>query len=338
MTADEFIEAIFEGRTDFSGVNFKGGELNGLDGSGVNFTNADFSGADLSSANLSGCNLENANLSGADLSEANLENANLSGANLTGANFYLTNLTGTGFEHLRLDKKPLTRELKREITHTAYLETIRSMAEGHGRHRKLLGGRGEFADIKIKMEPYSEGFPFTHVIDADRQVVLKNIAPATAIKPSFMEGVVAGFKASKGSLIGSPLTRIQITVVDGQMHEADSSDNAFMEAAKLAIPDALAKARAVLTEPVYLLTVVIGEDKMGDGMTLISKHEGRYQSMESEDGYQFINCTIPYRKLADFEAGLKNLMEGEAHYSAQFDYYDEMPRPAQNALVEQHKQ
>lgn len=333
------MEEYFEqGDSAFIGRDLSGSDLSGVDVEGIDLTDANLSNAYLTSARLSNVNFTNANLSNANFTNADLSGANLTGANLSGAIFMKTNLDGTGFEHLR--QEPPKKELKRDITHTAYLETARRSADGHGRHKVQSGGNGQFADIKIKFEPISSGDTAgaTEVIDAAKTVVYVNKVGTSVINSSLMSGVPTGIKEAKGILIGAPLTNVRITALDGQKHDVDSSKEAFKTAILLALNDAMAKASMLILEPVYELSIETTEETLGDVMSALTHNLGSPQGMKSgEDGIQIVQATLPYRKFASFEEEVKNVTGEDARFSAQFDHYEEMPRRDMDALIAEHQ-
>ena len=254
MTREEFWE-IYSNGDPLSGLNLSGIDLSreslrDMDLTGANLSNANFTNADLSNAILT-----NANLTGAVFTNANLSNAILTNANLTGAVFVLTKLDGTGFEHLRQEKQ---LDLKREITHTGYLETAKKRADGIVKYYQM----GQLADIHITFEPISAGTPAAgvQVIDANRNVVFVNNVSQKVIEPKYMEAVLEVIKEAKGILIGAPLTNIQITVIDGAMSDTASSKEAFRKATLMALDYATQKASMYILEPVYNLTILATEN------------------------------------------------------------------------------
>lgn len=338
MTVDEFIEALTNGESfvgyDFSGSNLSGAPMEDIDLTGANLSNTNLTNTDLSNANLTNVNLSNANLT-----KANLSNANLTNAKLTGAVFILTNLEGTGFEHLR-QQPQMQLDLKQEITHATYLETVVSSAQGHGNFRQHTEKSMQFAEIEIKIEPIASGATTgaTQVIDAARNVVYVNNIAENIVKSSFMEGVSDGIKEAKGILLGAPLTNVQITAVSGRMHEVSSSKEAFKNATLLALNNAMAKATMKILEPVYNLTIVATSKNIGNIVTAISNNQGIIQDVDSEaDEYQLLKATMPYRTFKSFEAEVKNATGEDARFSAKFSHYEEMPRPDRDALIKQHK-
>jgi elongation factor G len=328
MTVDEFIEALTNGES-FVGYDFSGSNLSG----------APMEDIDLTGANLSNTNLTNTDLSNANLTKANLSNTNLTNAKLTGAVFILTNLEGTGFEHLR-QQPQMQLDLKQEITHATYLETVVSSAQGHGNFRQHTEKSMQFAEIEIKIEPIASGATTgaTQVIDAARNVVYVNNIAENIVKSSFMEGVSDGIKEAKGILLGAPLTNVQITAVSGRMHEVSSSKEAFKNATLLALNNAMAKATMKILEPVYNLTIVATSKNIGNIVTAISNNQGIIQDVDSEaDEYQLLKATMPYRTFKSFEAEVKIATGEDARFSAKVSHYEEMPRPDRDALIKQHK-
>jgi elongation factor G len=189
-------------------------------------------------------------------------------------------LHGTGSAHLDVIVAKLARKFEAQVVlaqpKIPYRETIASSVRVQGRHKKQTGGRGQFGDVWIRMEPLPRdaGFEFVNEIKGGR--IPTNYIPAVE------KGVAAQLK--KGSLTGSPVVDVQVTLDDGSYHDVDSSDQAFHTAGTIAIRNALAEARPTLLEPVMDIEITCPEEIMGDVMSDMSGRRGRIQGTESIGG------------------------------------------------------
>lgn len=317
---------------DLSGIDLSGEVLSDIDMTGTNLSNANLTGTDFSNTNFTDANLSNANFT-----NANLSNANLTGANLSGAIFIKTSLDGTGFEHLRQERQ---FDLKRDITHTAYLEAPTTKAHGEATFQETMGGTGKYAMLKINIEPLQNAGSSGggQVVDAARNVVFVNNVPENVIKAEYMEGVPLGIQAAKGILIGAPLTNVRITAIGGQMHETDSNKEAFTAVTQLALKQAMERAGMRILEPVYNLAIMVTGETTGDVVRAITHNGGRTEGMADNDEHQTIQAALPYRTFGSFEAEVKSVTGEDALFSAQFHGYEEMPHAAMAALIAQHRQ
>ncbi len=157
-----------------------------------------------------------------------------------------------------------------------YRETINEPADGHGRHKKQTGGRGQFADCKIMIEPLPRGAEL-RVQGRD----LRRLDPAQ-LPAGGREGHPGG--APRGYLAGYPVVDFRVRLLDGQYHDVDSSELAFKIAGSLAFKDAMAKARPTILEPVMKVEIITTEEFMGDIMSDLSQRRGRPQGMDARNG------------------------------------------------------
>lgn len=328
-------------KVDFSGANLTNANLSDakLDNAslyGANLTNANLSGARLDNVNLCGTNLTNANLCGAKMRKANLSGANFTKANLSDAEMESTNIEGAKFDEANLSNTIYELKfLKSEVTttHTRFLEKIGKDSDGHGRHKQNTGGKGEFADLKIKIAPYTAGMGVpagltirstkTQALPWGGTLVLNNCVAENVVKEAFINDAFNGFLEAMqaGKLKGAPVHSMQVNVVGGQMHDIDSHGADFKVAAKLAFGDAYDKCSPSLLEPIYLLEIKIPEKMMSDVMSFISKHGGRQQGVDVYSSFNIIRAELPFRQLATFAT----FMNGKGTFRGQFANYNDVP-------------
>ncbi len=194
-----------------------------------------------------------------------------------------------------------------------YRETIQRPAEGHGRHKKQTGGRGQFADCKIAIEPLPRGEDFTFVDQIFGGAIPQNFRPA--VEKGIQEARRRGF------LAGYPVVDFKVRLLDGQYHDVDSSELAFKIAGSLAFKEAMAKASPVLLEPVMKVEITTTDDFMGEIMGDLSHRRGRPQGMESKNGSQVIRATVPMAEMLDYARVLGAMTQGRSSYHMEFSHY-----------------
>jgi elongation factor G len=198
-----------------------------------------------------------------------------------------------------------------------YQETIRRSAKAHGRHKKQSGGRGQFGDCHIEIEPSEAGAGFEFI---DR-------IKGGAIPRSFIPAVEKGAREAleHGVLAGYPVKDVRVTLFDGSFHTVDSSELAFKLAAALAMKQALELADPVLLEPVMLVTLSVPEDTVGDVIGDLNSRRGRPQGMEPVGTMTAIKAELPMAELLGYAPDLRSLTGGQGDYTMEFLRYEEVP-------------
>ncbi|NJL29472.1 MAG: elongation factor G [Thermoanaerobaculia bacterium] len=238
-------------------------------------------------------------------------------------------LSGSGQLHVEIAVAKLKSRSKVElILHppkVPYRETIRKAADGHGRHKKQTGGRGQFADCKIKIEPLTNGEDFEFIDAIFGGSIPQNFRPA--VEKGIQEARMRGF------LAGYPMGGFAVRLLDGQYHDVDSSEMAFKIAGSLAYKDAMAKAAATLLEPVMAVEVTTTDEFMGDIMGDLSQRRGRPQGMESLNNQQVIKATVPMAEMLDYAPALRSITQGRSSFTMEFSHYEEVPRQLQAKII-----
>jgi elongation factor G len=199
-----------------------------------------------------------------------------------------------------------------------YRETIRGKADVQGRHKKQTGGRGQFGDVWLKVEPRSRGAGFEFVDD-----VVGGVVPGKFI-PAVEKGVVETL--GMGVLAGYPVVDVRVTIHDGSYHAVDSSDMAFKIAGSMAVKKAILEAKPVLLEPIMEIAVTTPEDYMGDIMGDLSSRRGKILGMESNGSHQVVRAHVPLGELYRYATQLRSLTQGRGSYARAFSHYEEMPK------------
>ncbi len=198
-----------------------------------------------------------------------------------------------------------------------YQETIRSGAKAHGRHKKQSGGRGQFGDCHIEIEPLEPGAGFEFV---DR-------IKGGAIPGSFIPAVEKGVREAMdhGVLAGYPVKDVRVTLFDGSFHTVDSSELAFKLAGSQAMKQALEQANPVLLEPIMLVTISVPEDTVGDVIGDLNSRRGRPQGMEPNGAVTEIKAELPMAELLSYAPDLRSITGGQGDYTMEFLRYEEVP-------------
>lgn len=238
-------------------------------------------------------------------------------------------LSGTGQRHIEIAVAKLKRRYNVEVVlhppKVPYRETILKPADGHGRHKKQSGGRGQFADCKIKIEPLGRGEDFSFADEIFGGSIPQNYRPA--VEKGIQDARRRGF------LAGYPVVDFKVRLLDGQYHDVDSSEMAFKIAGSLAFKDAMAKASPTILEPVMKVDITTSEEFTGDIMGDLSHRRGRPQGMDSVNGSQIIRATVPMSEMLEYARVLRELTQGRSTFHMEFSHYEEVPRPVQEKLI-----
>jgi elongation factor G len=232
-----------------------------------------------------------------------------------------TLISGMGELHLEIIVDRLLREFKVEANvgkpEVAYRETIRKKAEAQGRFVRQTGGRGQYGDVYLEVEPSEPGQGF----------VFENKVVGGKVPREFIPAVEKGVKEAMttGVLAGYPMVDIKVALTDGSYHEVDSSEMAFKIAGSMGFKEAVRKAKPVLLEPVMEVEVVVPEEYMGPVVGDLTSRRGRIISMESRAGAQVIRAHVPLGQMFGYATDLRSMSQGRATYTMQFSRYEEVP-------------
>jgi elongation factor G len=209
-----------------------------------------------------------------------------------------------------------------------YRETIRSSATARGRHKKQSGGRGQFGDCHIEIEPLpdsAEGFEFVNAIKGG------------VIPSSFIPAVEKGVREAmdSGVLAGYPVKGVRVRLFDGQYHTVDSSEIAFKLAGIQAMKQALEQADPVLLEPIMLVTLSVPEAYVGDVIGDLNSRRGRPQGMEPTGAMTEIKAEVPMAEMLTYAPDLRSITGGQGDYTLEFLRYEEIPGHLAQKVVEQ---
>ena len=242
-----------------------------------------------------------------------------------------TIIAGMGELHLEIIVDRLLREFKVEANvgrpQVSYKETVRKAATVDTRYVRQSGGKGQFAHVKMIVEPNEPGKGYEFVSEITGGAIPKEFIPCIdqGIQGAMMSGVLAGYQ----------VVDVKCTVVDGSFHEVDSSELAFKICGSMAFKEACAKADPVLLEPIMKVVVTAPEEYMGDVMGDLNSRRGMIQGSEIHNGAAQITANVPLSSMFGYATDLRSKTQGRANYSMEPSHYVELPRNLQEEIVGQ---
>lgn len=240
-----------------------------------------------------------------------------------------------------------------------YRETITKAARADYRHKKQSGGAGQFGEVHLVIEPYSDGMPDPVVYKFGGQEIRVNIkgkeeiplewggklvfinsVVGGAIDARFMPAILKGImsRMEQGPLTGSYARDVRVVVYDGKMHPVDSNELSFMLAGRNAFSQAFKDAAPKILEPIYDVEVFVPADKMGDVMSDLQGRRGLIVGMSSENGYEKLQAKVPLKEMSNYSTSLSSLTGGRASFIMKFASYELVPSDLQKKLIEEHEQ
>jgi elongation factor G len=231
--------------------------------------------------------------------------------------------------HLEVVIDRLRREFKVEANvgapQVAYRESITKKVEVQGKFVRQSGGRGQYGDCWLRIEPQEPGKGFEFVDEIKGGVIPREYIPAV--------GKGAEEAAQSGVLAGFPLVDVKVTCYDGSYHDVDSSEMAFKIAGSIGFKEGAAKAGPVLLEPMMAVEVVVPEEYMGEVIGDINSRRGKVMSMDSRGGAQIINAHVPLSSMFGYATDLRSATQGRATYTMVFDHYEQVPKAISEEII-----
>ena len=240
-----------------------------------------------------------------------------------------TILSGMGELHLEIIVERMKREFGVEANvgkpQVAYRETIRKPAEAQGRFIRQSGGRGQYGDVWLKVEPLQAGSGFEFV----------NAIVGGAVPREYINPVERGVKEALegGMLAGFPMEDVKVTLFDGSYHDVDSSEMAFKIAGSLGVKAAIGKAKPVLLEPVMAVEVVVAEHYMGDVIGDLNSRRGRIEGMQLRGSSQIIRSSVPLAQMFGYATDLRSRTQGRGSFTMHFGRYEEVPAAIAEEII-----
>ena len=240
-----------------------------------------------------------------------------------------TIIAGMGELHLEIIVDRLLREFKVEANvgkpQVSYKETVRKAATVDTRYARQTGGKGQFAHVKLMIEPNEPGKGYEFVNKVTGGAIPKEFIPCIdqGIQGAMLSGILAGYQ----------VVDVKATVLDGSFHEVDSSEMAFKICGSMAFKEACQKASPTLLEPIMKVVVTAPEDYMGDVMGDINARRGQIMGSDIRNGAAIIDCRVPLSTMFGYATDLRSKTQGRATYSMEPSHFVELPKNLQESLV-----
>jgi elongation factor G len=273
-----------------------------------------------------------------------------------------TIVSGQGEFHLKTLKWRIENNDKIEIEfiepRIPYRETITKAARADYRHKKQSGGAGQFGEVHLIVEPYSEGMPMPDIyrfngqeykvqardvqeIDLDwgGKLVFVNSIVGGAIDARFLPAILKGImgRMEQGPLTGSYARDVRVIVYDGKMHPVDSNEISFMLAGRNAFSTAFKNAGPKILEPIYDVTVSVPSEYLGDVMSDLQGRRALIMGMESEKGFEKLKAKVPLKEMSSYSTTLSSLTGGRASFTMKFASYELVPSDVQEKLLKEYE-
>ncbi len=240
-----------------------------------------------------------------------------------------TIIAGMGELHLEIIVDRLLREFRVEANvgkpQVSYRETITATAEDDCRYSRQNGGRGQFAHVKLKIEPNEPGAGYSFEDCTKGGVIPKEYMPAidAGVKGSMLSGVLAGYN----------VVDVKVSVIDGSFHEVDSSEMAFKICGSMAFRNAMKKASPILTEPIMKVVVTVPDDYLGDVIGDMNSRRGQIKEILPDNGSQQITADIPLSTMFGYSTDLRSKTQGRGSYSMEPSHYAIVPKSVLESLI-----
>ncbi|MDI6689465.1 MAG: elongation factor G [Actinomycetota bacterium] len=244
-----------------------------------------------------------------------------------------TIVSGVGDMHLEVTIDHLRRKFGVEATLSTpkipYKETVLASARAQGKYKRQTGGRGQYGDAWIEVEPLPRGAGYEFVDKIVGGAIPKQYIPAVekGLKEALEGGVLAGY----------PVIDVKVTVYDGSFHPVDSSDMAFKIAGSMALKKAVLGANPILLEPIMKVEVIVSEEYMGDVIGDLSGKRGKILGMEPRGRNQVIKALVPLAEIAKYATQLRSITHGRGTYGMEFSHYEQVPGDIAQKIIEEAK-
>ena len=242
-------------------------------------------------------------------------------------------ISGMGQVHVEVAIEKLKRKFGAEVVlkepKVPYREAIKKSVDQHYRHKKQSGGRGQFADVHIRLEPRKRGEGYLFIDKVVGGVVPRQYIPAVdkGIQETMHKGTLAGF----------PVQDFSVTLYDGSHHSVDSSEMAFKIAGSMAFKKACEAASPVLLEPVMEMTITIPDECVGDVIGDMNSRRGKVLGMEPQAGSQVVKAQVPMSEVLKYAPELRSMTSDRGLFTMEFSHYEEVPSHMMAKLLEQFK-
>ncbi|MCL2458977.1 MAG: elongation factor G [Desulfobulbus sp.] len=245
-----------------------------------------------------------------------------------------TLISGVGQVHLEVVGEKIKRkfgvEMELRPPRIPYRETLKGKVTVQGKHKKQSGGRGQFGDCTIEMEPLPRGEHFQFLDKIVGGVIPQQYRPA--VEKGILEAM------DRGVIAGYPFVDLKVSLIDGSYHTVDSSEMAFKVAGSLAFKKGVVQANPVLLEPIMEVEVRVPKDFVGDVMGDLNSRRGRVLGMDSTDKYEVINAHVPQAEILLYALDLTSMTGGRGTFLTKFSHYEEVPAQIAEKIIAGYKE
>ena len=242
-------------------------------------------------------------------------------------------LSGMGQQHVEIIVEKLKRKYGAEVVlkvpKVPYKETIRASASAQGKLKKQSGGRGQYGDTWLKIEPLPHGKGFEFVDEVVGGAIPRNYIPA--VEKGVREAMAGGF------LVGYPMVDIRVRLYDGSYHDVDSSDMAFKIAGSLGFKNAVEKVKPVILEPIMTMEITVPDECMGDVIGDLNSRRGKVLGMETTGHNEVIKARVPMSEVLKYAPDLRSLTSGRGEFQLEFSHYEEIPPHLAERVIKEAK-
>ncbi len=246
---------------------------------------------------------------------------------------YETLISGVGQVHLEVIGEKIKRkfgvEMELRPPRVPYRETLKGKVTVQGRHKKQSGGRGQFGDCTIEMEPLPRGEHFQFV-----DKIVGGVIPQQ-YRPAVEKGIIEAME--RGVIAGYPFVDLKVSLIDGSYHTVDSSEMAFKVAGSLAFKKGVVQANPILLEPIMEVEVRVPKDFVGDVMGDLNSRRGRVLGMDSAARYEIINAHVPQSEILLYSLDLTSMTGGRGAFTVKFSHYEEVPAMIAEKIIAEYK-
>ncbi len=240
-------------------------------------------------------------------------------------------LSGMGQQHIEVTVERLKTkfgvEVDMAVPKVPYKETIKGKTSLQSRYKKQTGGRGQFGDVWLEIEPLPRGGDFEFVDKIVGGAVPRQYIPAVekGVREAMLEGVQAGY----------PVTDVRVTLYDGSFHSVDSSEMAFKIAASMGFKKGFMECNPILLEPIVNLDVTVPDDFMGAVIGDLNSRRGKVLGMDPQGGEQIVKAQVPMAEILSYAPDLRSMTEGRASFAITFSHYEEVPAHLADKVIEE---
>ena len=242
-------------------------------------------------------------------------------------------ISGVGSLHVEMTVERMKRKYNVDVSllppRIPYKETVKGRAEGQGKYKKQTGGRGQYGDTWLRVEPLTRGSGFEFVDDIFGGAVPRNFIPSVekGVRECMRKGILAGY----------PIVDLKVSLYDGSYHDVDSSDMAFQIAASLGLQKVFMEAHPILLEPVVNVEVTAPAEVAGDIIGDMNSRRGRIVGMEPSGETAVVRASVPMAEMLTYESSLRSMTGGRGGYAMEFSHYEEVPAFLAEKVVKEAK-